>query len=320
VAADTHAPTTVTTARGTSVLFGTASWTDPTILTPGVFYPESAKTPEARLRYYASRFPVVEVDSTYYALPARRIAEHWVDRTPPAFVFHVKAHALMTGQPSEVKRLPAAIIDALPADVRQKERIYAKDLPGAVRAELWRTFIDALEPLRNAGKLGAVFLQYPRWFLPNRESASTITEARTLLGDAPAAVEFRHGSWLGERVRARTMDLLRDLRMSYVVVDTPQGTGSSLPPEIAVTAPHLAIVRMHGRRADTWERPVRVTSERYRYLYDEQELQPWVPRVEELAERAENVHVVFNNCYANYGTTNAVELAAMVSKVYREHA
>ena len=71
------------------VRFGTASWTDPTLLVPGVFYPQNVSTPEARLRFYASRFSVVEVDSTYYALPARRMAELWIDRTPDDFLFDV---------------------------------------------------------------------------------------------------------------------------------------------------------------------------------------------------------------------------------------
>jgi uncharacterized protein YecE (DUF72 family) len=302
---------------GARIRFGTASWTDPTLLTRGVFYPDDVRTPEQRLRHYASIFPLVEVDSTYYALPARRIAEHWVERTPDHFMFDVKAHALMTGQPSEVERLPAALRFALPAALRDRARIYAKDLPLDLRVEIWRTFIDALEPLRLAGKLGAVLLQYPRWFLPNRVSAAAIEEARSLLGDLPAAVEFRHGSWLSERLRDRTMKLLNRHAMTYVNVDTPQGMASSVPGETAVTVPRLAVVRLHGRRTETWERPVRVVSERYRYLYEESELWPLAARVAAVAKEAEEVHVLFNNCYANYGTTNALELAAMVSHVYR---
>src|SRR4051812_35740125 len=79
------------------VLVGTASWTDPTLVAPGVFYPDGVHSPESRLRYYASRFPLVEVDSSYYALPTRRNAELWVERTPADFIFDVKAYALMTG-------------------------------------------------------------------------------------------------------------------------------------------------------------------------------------------------------------------------------
>src|SRR5690606_5865161 len=134
---------------------------------------------------YADRFSIVEVDATYYALPARRMADLWVDRTPDDFTFNLKAHALMTGQPTETSRLPREIREALPADVRDKRRIYSKDLPTELRDEVWRVYRDALEPLRAAGKLGAVLMQYPRWFMPNRANSREILEARDRLAPLP---------------------------------------------------------------------------------------------------------------------------------------
>ena len=119
---------------GHHVRVGTASWTDPTMTATGVFYPHDADTAEERLQYYASRFPVVEVDATYYALPSRRLAELWVERTPPDFTFDVKAHALMTGQPTETRRLPRQIRGALPPELATKPRIYATDLPDELAA------------------------------------------------------------------------------------------------------------------------------------------------------------------------------------------
>ena len=116
---------------------GTASWTDPTITKGGVFYPRGVTSSEDRLRYYASQFPTVEVDSTYYSLPERAIAALWAERTPDDFVFHVKAHALMTGQPTEVVRLPQPLIDALPKALAEKPRIYAKDLPLELYDAVW---------------------------------------------------------------------------------------------------------------------------------------------------------------------------------------
>src|SRR5207244_5071293 len=112
-----------------SVRVGTASWTDPTMVAPGVFYPPEAKSAEDRLNYYADQFPVVEVDSTYYALPVRRMGELWLARTPPDFTFDVKAHALMTGQPSEVKRLPKEIREVLPVELQDEGRICGRVLP-----------------------------------------------------------------------------------------------------------------------------------------------------------------------------------------------
>ena len=136
------------TRNGTRILIGVASWTDPSMTASGVFYPDGVTSAEGRLRYYASRFPLVEVDSTYYAIPAQRTSELWVERTPDAFTFDVKAHALMTGQPSEVDRLPKAIRDALPERLAQKPRVYAHELPGTVLDSVWAAFLQSIEPLR----------------------------------------------------------------------------------------------------------------------------------------------------------------------------
>ena len=299
-----------------TIRFGTASWTDPTMTAEGVFYPPSATTPETRLKYYATRFSVVEVDSSYYALPSRKNAELWVERTPPGFVFDIKAHALMTGQPSEVNRLPKELKAALPKQVSEKPRVYAKDLPPELRAEIWSRFRDAIEPLRAAGKLGAVMLQYPRWVTPTDRARVEIAEAAERLDGLPVTVEFRNALWFAGGTAERTLRALADARLSYVMVDEPQGMASSVPPIVEVTNGALAVVRLHGRRAETWEAQGIPVVERFRYLYSESELAQWVPRVLEAAEKARQVHVLMNNCYANYGTTNALELAALVRKAY----
>lgn len=302
-------------ASGTRVRIGVAGWTDPTLTAAGVFYPDGCTSAEQRLRYYASRFSLVEVDSTYYALPARRMAELWVARTPDDFAFNVKAHALMTGQPSEVSRLPRALADALPEDLRQKRRIYGKDLPAELYDEVWRTFRDAIEPLRESGKLGAILMQYPRWFLPGRANSEIILEAHERLAGLPLAVEVRNGRWVkGDRAERFTR-WLAEHDLSYVVVDQPQGLPSSVPPLCTVASPRLAVVRFHGRRVETWERPEVGVLERFRYLYEERELAEWAPRVAELSTRATETHVIMNNCYANYGTTNAEEFAQVLGRV-----
>ena len=258
---------------------------------PGVFYPDGVTKPEARLRYYASRFPIVEVDSTYYAIPARRMAELWNERTPDGFVFDVKAHALMTGQPSEVSRLPKEIRDAV-----------------------WKIFLDALEPLRDSGRLGGILLQYPRWVGPSRANAAMIEDARSRLEGWHAAVEFRNRAWFDERTRPRTLALLRRNELAYVSVDSPPGFESSVPAIAEATSPKLAIVRFHGRNTDTWEAKVAQVSQRFRYLYDETQLREWLPMIRAISEQTEEVHLVFNNCYGNYGTTNALEMAGMLMR------
>jgi uncharacterized protein YecE (DUF72 family) len=297
---------------GREVRVGTAGWTDPTLTAPGVFYPDDAADAESRLRYYASRFPTVEVDAPYYALPAPRTAALWAARTPDDFVFDVKAHALMTGHPTEVSRLPKALREALPADVAARRRVYPKDLPPELHDEVWRIFREALGPLVDAGKMGAVLLQYPRWFLPGSRSRDEILAARERLG-IPVAVEFRNRRWLAPGTAEHTLRWLSDHDLPYVIVDEPQGLESSVPPVAAVTSRALAVIRMHGRRGATWEKRGASVEEKYRYLYDRRELAQWAATVERVSAEAERTRVVFNNCYGNYGTTNALEMTAMLA-------
>jgi uncharacterized protein YecE (DUF72 family) len=297
---------------GAMVRVGTASWTDPTMTAGTVFYPSGVDTAEERLQYYASQFPLVEVDSTYYSLPAARTAALWRERTPPDFIFDVKAHALMTGQPTEVSRLPKVLREELPEDLRKKARLYARDLPPELRDAVWQLFLDGLEPLRAAGQLGSILLQYPRWFFPRHENREEILAARERLGDQPFAVEFRHGSWFNEKNADRTLRFLTDNQVPFVIVDEPQGMRSSVPPVVAVTSPELAVVRFHGRRVETWEAKGIPTVERFRYLYDREELADWAPRLRDAARQTRDLHVLMNNCYANYGATNARELAKLL--------
>jgi uncharacterized protein YecE (DUF72 family) len=294
------------------ILVGTASWTDPTMTAAGVFYPSGADNAEERLVYYASSFPVVEVDSTYYALPAERTAQLWAERTPPDFTFNIKAHALMTGQGTETRRLPKAIREALPEELQAKSRVYLKDFPGELNDEVWDTFRSALAPLEERGQLGSILLQYPKWVFPSSENRALIADAVERLKGWKVAVEFRNGSWLNEKNRDRTVAFLSERSIPFVMVDEPQGFKSSVPSEIVVTSPELAVVRFHGRNAATWEAKNITPAERFRYLYSRDELAEWVPRVREVASQAKETHLMFNNCYANYGTTNAREIAALL--------
>jgi uncharacterized protein YecE (DUF72 family) len=301
------------TVEQATVRLGTASWTDPTMVEPGVFYPLEADNPEERLRYYADQFPIVEVDATYYALPTRRLGELWMERTPPDFTFDIKAHALMTGQPSEVKRLPKEIRQELPAELIDKKRIYGKDLPPELFDAIWEAFKDGLVPLYSSGKLGAVFLQFPRWFFPSNESRDLIVEAKERLGEMDLAVEFRNNTWFNEKNAERTINFLEKYQIPFVMVDEPQ-TRTALPPIVAVTSPDLAVVRFHGRRTETREAKNIPVVERFRYLYDGEELGEWVPRIRQAAGQVKNLHLLMNNCYANYGTTNARELATLLTR------
>jgi uncharacterized protein YecE (DUF72 family) len=300
--------------NGHRIRIGTAGWTDRTLLPAGLFYPATVDSAEERLRYYATRYSLVEIDSSYYGLPVRRNAELWANRTPDGFRFDIKAYALMTGHPTEVARLPRTLRDALPPTVASQKRVYARDLPPDIYDEVWSLFRDALEPLVAANKLGSVLLQYPQWFMPSAAARNAILEARDRLGGLPCTIEFRNRAWFDARSRDRNLAFLRDHALPYVIVDEPQGLPNSVPPIVAVTAPALAIVRFHGRRDDMWNRRGVSVADKYRYLYDRDELASWVPHVLEVAEQAEETHIVFNNCYANYGTTNALEMSAMLAE------
>lgn len=294
------------------IAYGVAGWTDPTLLARGVFYPDDCTSAESRLRYYATKFSMVEVDATYYSLPSRSSAAAWAARTPGGFMFDIKAHALMTGHPTDVRRLPDWIRRALPKRPTESSRIYSSDVPTEILDEVWSRFRSALDPIRAAGKLGAIMLQFPRWFEPTRESAAALRRAKDLLGEDIATVEFRNRAWMEGRIADRTLGLLRDLELSYVIVDGPQGMQSSMPPTVAVTDPRLAVFRLHGRRVSTWEAKNDPVTERYRYLYDHDELCAWIPSVLETAFNVARVHMTFNNNHANYATTNAVEMEELI--------
>jgi len=297
-----------------SILVGTCSWTDRTLIDSGRFYPPRAKSPEERLRFYAESFPIVEVDSTYYALPSDRNAALWVERTPPDFTFDVKAFALFTQHPAAVRSLPKEVRDALPAVVQGKANVYYRDLSLELRDDMWQRFASALLPLDSAGKLGVVLFQFPPWFLPGAESKEYILEVKEeRLPQYTVAVEFRNNLWLSERNRERTLRFLSDNRLPFVCVDEPQGFSvlGGCPPVVEVTASD-ALVRFHGRNAENWERKGITAAERFAYLYAEEELQEWVDPIHRLAEEAERVHVLMNNCHQDWAVRNARQMATLL--------
>jgi uncharacterized protein YecE (DUF72 family) len=293
------------------ILVGSCSWADKTLIDSG-WYPPAAKSPEERLRFYAERFPIVEVDSTYYAIPDERNPRAWVERTPLEFTFDIKAYAPFTGHAAAVKALGKDLRESLPPEVQEKANFYAKDLPPEVLDEVWRRFNETLLPLESAGKLGTVLFQFPPWFGPRRDNREMILGARERLGQYRMAVEFRNAMWMAEeRDRERTLKFLADNGITYVCVDEPQGFKSSVPPVTAVTAP-VAVLRMHGKNAEMWTKRVKTAAERFDYLYSPEELREWVPRVRDLASDSREVHVLMNNCHRDYSVRNAKDIGEML--------
>ncbi|MEU4463084.1 DUF72 domain-containing protein [Streptomyces sp. NPDC024017] len=260
------------------ILVGTCSWTDRALVAGG-WYPPGRRDAEGRLRHCAERFPVVEVDASYYALPSERNSRLWAGRTPDGFVFDVKAFSLLTGHPTREAVMP----DGLRAEHRDP----------AVLDEVWARFTAGIEPLREAGRLGSVLFQFPPWFRPGQRAQAFLQECAERTEGWPVAIEFRHPSWWEPGQDEATGALLTRLGMAAVAVDMTQTLPSSVPPVTPVTSSRLSVVRFHGR-STAWGTGSK--EDRFRYTYDEDELAEWLPRVHRLAERAEQVHVLFNNC------------------------
>ncbi|HHY96031.1 MAG TPA: DUF72 domain-containing protein [Firmicutes bacterium] len=294
---------------------GTCSWTDPSLLACGRFYPPDASTPEGRLRYYSGQFSVVEVDSSYYSLPREAAARVWVERTPPGFRFDVKAFRLFTHHPTPATALPKDIRGELPTGLRERENLYLKDVPPELQEEMWRRFEEALGPLRRAGKLGVVLFQFPPWFRFSPASIDYLQRLGARASGYRAAVEFRQLSWLAPEKRGSTVSALREAGLAFVCVDEPQGLASSVPPVVEATREDLAVVRFHGRNRATWDKKGISVAERFNYLYAEEELCEWIPRIRELAESAQEVHVLFNNCFEDRAVVNARQMKFLLSRV-----
>ena len=293
------------------ILVGITSWTEPTLIESGRFYPEEARSAEARLKFYASRFPIVEVDSTYYALPAQRTSGLWAERTPAGFIFDVKAFRLFTQHPTPLAALPKDLREAIPGKLKEKRNLYYHDLPGETTNELWKRFESRLLPLDSAGKLGVVLFQFPHWFYPGNERRDYILSCKDRLPQYTLAIEFRHGSWVNEKNRERTMAFLTDNGLPFVCVDEPQGTRASVPSVVEGTA-QIGVIRFHGRNRENWEKKGISTAERFNYLYSDNELRSWLPGIKQLASKTQQLHVLFNNCYADKAVVNASQIKLLL--------
>ncbi|MEV4756427.1 DUF72 domain-containing protein [Micromonospora sp. NPDC049559] len=287
-----------------AIRVGTSSWADRSLISSG-WYPRAANTPAGRLAHYAERFDLVEVDTTYYALPAVETARAWTDRTPPGFTFNVKAFSLLTGHPTPISALPRQL---RPAGRSDRDRLRRRDLPEAAHDELWAMFHAVLEPIAEAGKLGVVLLQFPPWLAWGEAAQRRILHAAQRCRPLRVAVELRHGSWyVGDRA-LRTLEFLQRHDLSYVCVDMPQGHPSSVPPIVVATA-EPALVRFHGHSAE-WESGDK--QEKFRYAYPDRELREWSGRLRELAAEVDEVHALFNNCCGDQAQRDAARLAELL--------
>ena len=273
----------------TEIRIGTCSWADEALSKH--WYPKGLPAGE-RLAHYAQHFDTVEVDSTYYRVPAEEMVRRWAERTPDDFVMHVKAFGLMTRHPVKLEALPPDLRDEAPTDDKGRVERPSREF----RGEVFRRFLDALEPLRSEGKLGGILFQFPSYVVYKDRSLDYLQWAREQLGDDEMLVEFRHVSWLDDEHRDETLRFLEELGATNVIVDAPriEGAKNVAPTVLALTSP-TAYVRFHGRNAETWNKRGGSASERFDYLYSEEELEEWVAPLRELAGQAEQAYAFFNN-------------------------
>jgi uncharacterized protein YecE (DUF72 family) len=271
------------------IRIGTCSWADESLTR--YFYPPGVKSAEERLRYYTDRFDTVEANSTYYRLPDEQMVERWAERTPEGFVMHVKAFGVMTRHPVKAEQLPTDLREDAPLDDKGRLERPSREF----RAEVFRRFHEALEPLRRAGKLGGILMQLPPYVVFKPYSFEYLEWAHEQLGGDEMLVEFRHVSWLDEENRLETLGFLERNHMTHVIVDAPRTEARNVSPTVVATTTPTAYVRFHGRNASTWNKRTQSAAERFDYLYSEEELGEWVAPLSELSGQADTVYAMFNN-------------------------
>ncbi len=299
------------------VRVGVCSWADPALIEDGSFYPTKSMTAEARLRWYAQFFDTVEINASYYAIPAARNAVLWAERTPPGFVFNVKAYALMTGHHARPQTLPAELQLLLPRHPRLTRRgeIEAGAFPPEALDVTFRLFRAAIDPLAQAGKLGYVLFQLAPWVRFDSERLDYLASLPSRLPGWTLAVEPRDRSWLPDHVD-ETLRILRAAGLAHVTVDAPP-TPNAVPYLPERTA-RTAVFRLHGRNGEGWMRQLRgeepAVREKYDYLYTEDELRALQPDVEAAAAESERVFVSFNNNNRAFPVQNALMMKRLLGQ------
>jgi uncharacterized protein YecE (DUF72 family) len=269
------------------ILVGTSSWADPGFVEE--WYPKGMAARD-RLPWYAERFETVELNSSFYAVPARETVARWAQATPPGFTFDVKLHQLLSRH--------SAPLHSLPPDLRDGAKTTARGrvvLEPQLERALARRIVEELEPLTETGKLGAFLLQLTPAFKPRAHELDELEGLIDELAPQPVAVEFRHRGWVeGERART-TFRWLSDHEAAFVCVDAPEGDAPTLmPPVDAVTRDDLAYLRLHGRNLKGYLTG-RSVAERFGWTYSDEELEEIMGRARELAGMASDVRTQFNN-------------------------
>jgi uncharacterized protein YecE (DUF72 family) len=294
---------------GSRVLFGTTSWADRSLVQAGTFYPRKTMKARDRLAFYAARFPVTEVTTTYRFPPTPQVSQQWVDRSPEGFTFDIRLWSLLTGAPTLHDSLWPDLQTAVAPKHHNSRRLYASHLPDEVVDECWARFLHALEPLRQADRLGLLVLQYPGWFSPRPEAWAELALTARRLEGYRVAVELRSPKWAAddsEGGHEAQLEWLEEHGLAYVCVDGPDSGPRAGCGMVASTA-DVAVVRFVGRRQvgdEPWSSP---------YRYRAEELSGWVERIAALGRSSQEVHVLMDNCWGSDAVDNATELASLVA-------
>lgn len=265
------------------LLIGLSGWGDH----DSVYPPGTAA--RDKLRAYAEHYSFVEVDSSFYALPAPELAARWCAATPDGFRFLVKAYQGMTGH--------------------QRGESYYESA-----AEAYAAFHGCLRPFHDAGKLWAALFQYPPWFDCSADNVRLLRETKRRMDGFPCALEFRHQSWYAPEFRERTLDFAREEGWIHTVCDEPQAGIGSIPIVAEATRPDRTLIRLHGRNVAGWSQSSAPNWREIRYLYDynDAELREWKERIERLRGQSESVGIIFNNNSGGHAAGNADRLRGML--------
>ena len=288
-----------------AIRVGICSWTDRTLLKSG-FYPRRASTPAARLAHYAARFPAVEVDSTYYALPDPAWAFRWIAGTPKDFAFGVKSFSLFTFHRAKVSNLPKW----LRAELKPREAgdyVRRDEVSHESRVRLFEEFAAPVRLLHEAGKLAYLLFQFPPHWKFSREGLVYFKRLREMAGPMPLAVEVRNNSWLAKGNREKFFSALEDQNIAYTAVDEPR-VGWTVGPDWPVTSEWGTLVRFHGRNVPGWRNARATVHERFDYLYEKRELAEWLPRIDEASSALKGIgklFLMFNNCVSDKAVQSA---------------
>ena len=288
------------------ITVGTSSWADPGFVEE--WYPKGMPARD-RLAWYADRFDGVELNSSFYAIPAHGTVERWVEQTPDGFTFDVKLHQLLSRHSARLESLPPELRDR--AELTGRGRVVlTRELEHAMAERL----LEEIEPLTQAGRLSSFLLQLTPAFSPREHELDELAPLIADLAPHPVAVEFRHRSWVEDERAERTFEWLADHDAAFVGTDSPVGDAPTLMPRVdAVTRDDLAYLRLHGRDAHAYTTG-RSVAERFAYKYSDDELEQIEGRVNELAGMANDTRVMFNNNRGNDAPTSARRLRELLGQ------